>query len=352
MRLSAIEKVVWGDEPKNIIITHINSPVLRSAMNWYNNIYDIDKGKLWISQWMQKNNYSARDIQLFNKNCKYISSSFASPCRMMNNGIDIPEELFNRLRVQLDVLIIPFKVEPPAFKVDKQWEKTSNTICKIEEILDSFYNSNYQYTKPDVYGILLSDGTSPNQAKLILTYYNDILNHLKLHSNEEEFSRLKKKQVKNYTLFLEDICSDISKHTKNPSIVKKKKPRTLKAKSASTLVKNIKYKKSDDILKITSLDPVGIIKASSVLLFNTKYKRLSLLEASDFSGLSVKGTSIINFCEHTSISKTIRKPDLILHDLLKGTKSNLTKNIDSITSKSRVPTGRISVDVVILRIIN
>jgi hypothetical protein len=65
--------------------------------------------------------------------------------------------------------------------------------------------------------------------------------------------------------------------------------------------------------------------------------------------LNVKGTSIIGFDEHKSITKTLRKPEEKLKEFAKASKIQLRKFIEDIKATETKLNGRISVDVILLR---
>jgi hypothetical protein len=115
------------------------------------------------------------------------------------------------------------------------------------------------------------------------------------------------------------------------------------------LVKSVQYMPESKEFNLESIDPVNIVGASGLLCFNTKTKKLTLFEASNKEGLSVKGTTIQNFSE-SSIIKTIRKNNLtLLNNITEGRIDYTKRVINNIKTKNAIPTGRINKDTVILR---
>ena len=90
---------------------------------------------------------------------------------------------------------------------------------------------------------------------------------------------------------------------------------------------------------------------SSLWVFNTKTRKLGIYAAVDAGGLSVKGTTITNFNESTSIQKTIRKPNDVLPKVLSGGKIVLKKLLSEINATEQTLTGRINTDIILLRVI-
>jgi polyphosphate kinase 2 (PPK2 family) len=130
-----------------------------------------------------------------------------------------------------------------------------------------------------------------------------------------------------------------------------RKPRKKKEKPASKIVTKVKVKDEDKQYKIKSIKATDIVGAQQLWLFNTKYRVLTVLNAMGAAGLSVKGTTVINFDEKTSQTKTLRKPELSLATVMTGGKIALKKLMDTIKCNPKKVTGRINTDIVILRAI-
>lgn len=349
-RQTNVEETVWGSEPVVREITDINSKEFRSILGWYNQFSEIENSKKWISVWMKKG-YTHEQIANFNSNCKHIATSYAVIARLINRETKVPIELVNRLKSELEQYLVKEKTvsdrNTPNVQ-DRIQEKISDCIGDIESILDQFYINNYTYQKPNVYDILVTHNIKGSQSKSILEYYTDLLNEVTTNSSDEYYSRLTKKQIKNYIQFLTDICFDITKYSQN-IIIKKSRKKNSKEKSAIQLTKKIKYRKTDTEYKLVSVDPINIIKAMVVIAFVPKYKKIIKYEAIDNTGLSIKGSTIQNFSIEESVAKVIRRPNDILNEFMSGAKSSLNKKMESIKSKSSIPSGRINGEVLILR---
>ena len=100
-----------------------------------------------------------------------------------------------------------------------------------------------------------------------------------------------------------------------------------------------------------SVEPKEIIKASQLWIFNTKNRKLGVYHAQDPQGLSIKGSTVINFDEDKSVTKTLRKPDEILPQVMKAGKVALRKVLEDIRSVEVCLTGRINKDIILLRVI-
>jgi hypothetical protein len=145
------------------------------------------------------------------------------------------------------------------------------------------------------------------------------------------------------------IVKDAERLAANAS--KQRKPRKKKPVSFEKMVAKIKYKVKDDSLKLQSVDPVKVVGAIQLWVYNTKTRKLGVYNAEDESGLKVKGTTIKNYVESTSISKTLRKPEKTLPLVVDGGKIALRKVLDGVNSKPIKMNGRIGKDTLLLRVI-
>jgi hypothetical protein len=115
------------------------------------------------------------------------------------------------------------------------------------------------------------------------------------------------------------------------------------------LLSKVQYCPEYPELNIKSIEPKSIIGSNQVWLYNTKYRKLILLNAQDGTGFSIKGTTIYNIDEQTSIQK-IAKPEVVL-GVLKATKVGLRNIMTNIRTTASSVTGRLNTDTIILKAI-
>lgn len=165
---------------------------------------------------------------------------------------------------------------------------------------------------------------------------------------EEGYSHLNKNQRKDALAFYEkmfqafDILLAENKHAR---LVRKPK-----VKSASELVKKLKFKLSDSDFGIASKNPADIIGASTVVVFNCKTRKVGIYHAEPNALLGVKGTTLQFFDEKKSVQKTIRKPSEVLPDWKKATKFRAPKLFDSLKTTETKLNGRFNAETVILQV--
>ena len=128
-----------------------------------------------------------------------------------------------------------------------------------------------------------------------------------------------------------------------------RKPRKRKPPSFEKMVSKVNYKERDDSLRLVSVDPIKIIGASQLWVYNTKTRNLGVYNALDVSGLGMKGTTLQNYGSD-SIAKILRKPEDVLPDVVTGGKIKLRKVMDNINAKPKKLNGRLNKDTILLRI--
>jgi hypothetical protein len=158
----------------------------------------------------------------------------------------------------------------------------------------------------------------------------------------EGYSNFTKRELKKYLTFLESIVADCEQQV--VSAKASRKPRARKPKSPTQLVAKMKYLQEFENLK--SIKPTEIIASKEVWIYNTKYRRLFRYVAADASGLSVKGTTLLNYSTSESVGKTLRKPEEVFQNF---TKKWLNDSLKKLKTKDIAVNGRVNEDCIILK---
>jgi hypothetical protein len=163
----------------------------------------------------------------------------------------------------------------------------------------------------------------------------------------EAYSNLSKQELKKFDQFHRNLigaCVMMQEVAKVERAPRKKKPV-----SQEKLVAKLKYKKDDNGLGIVSQNPVQIIGAREVWLYNTKTRKLAQYKAVDERGLSVKGTGLLNYSTD-SVEKTLRKPVETLADFKKASKVKLRTFLKDLSTVDIPASGKFNEHQIILRI--
>jgi hypothetical protein len=129
-----------------------------------------------------------------------------------------------------------------------------------------------------------------------------------------------------------------------------RKPRAKKTQPKEKIVAKLKYAKTDEQLKLVSINPTEIIGVKELWVYNIKSRKIGKYVANEYLELGVKGTSITGFNENLSVQKTLRKPEEQLKEFKAAGKVQLRKFLDDIRAVDIKLNGRINEDIILLRI--
>jgi len=335
-----------GDEPT---ATQIENSTIRS-INWYNAMCSKEEAREYLASYLAAHNRSA-DQKLLSKvsdtwlplsACWMARISIVSPeTAKKNNWATLIDEYLKEAFTHLEVEKKTVTSDKPSIQ-DRIRERGYDIIGDIEEMIDK----NEEFS---LYDWLKKNEIPAMYASKIIEYYGPWLNDLieAYEGDIEGYTNFSKKELKNRIAFFGKLMEDASKY----GSVAKKTRATRKPKPVSTdkLVKNVKFQKESNEHKIASVTPNSIIGAQSLWTFNTKYNTLSVFNAMGPSGLSVRGTTIIDFDESTSRSIKIgRKTNERLETVLKGGKIVLKRLVEEMETAAN---GRLNENTILLKVV-
>ena len=235
------------------------------------------------------------------------------------------------------------------------FEKTRDYIGEIEGSIDDCFSVRDFKTVFDPYDLMRSLDIKGAHTKHIVPVYQKKLEEIEeaLKGKDDQlvegYSFLSKKELKEYASLLKRVIDDCAKIAHTAKLTRA--PRKKKTKSVDKIIEKLQYKKEDSEYKAASINPVDIIGAVQLWVFNTKTRKLGCYNATDSGGLNIKGTTLINFNEENSMQKTVRKPEIVLPATLKAGKVALRKVLTDINAVEQALTGRINSDIILLRVI-
>jgi len=239
----------------------------------------------------------------------------------------------------------PKSFDPKGFNFKQHFQNTNVTQAHARKIA-GFYDGEVKE-----YNELLN---FPSKAKIAKMdeHAQDMLEQLK-----EGYAHLKKEDVKKILEALGNLqmaCQLVVDTSKAIRKTRKRKP-----KSADKLVEKLKYLKVDNKFSIASINPVEIIFANELWVFNVKTRKIGKYVASNIdpqgaqregSGLSVKGTTIIGFSEKESVQKTLRKPEEKIKEFKDAGKVKLRTFLEDINAVDIKLNGRINPETILLKV--
>lgn len=240
---------------------------------------------------------------------------------------------------------------------DRLQEQAGRIAEKIDLAIDAWMQDPEGFDPKSfkLTGELRSVGAKAAHARFIKAFYEtDHAELIELASGKadeqlrEAYSRYPRKHIRKLIEFYELVKASCEQIAAEAKVLRK--PRAKKVKSAEELTKKLKFKLSDDKLGISSAHPASIIGAQGVVVYNTKNRKIGMYVSKSSNGLSVKGSSIIDFTEK-SYQKTLRKPDVQLREFKE---QNTQKRVETWLSKIKATetklNGRINGEIIILKV--
>ena len=249
----------------------------------------------------------------------------------------------------------PLVVQPSI--QDRLRETAFRMTEEIEDAIEGFQ------TDPETFdpkafkmlNLLKGKAVKAAHARVIKTLYSRDLAELEELASgkadeqlKEGYSHRSRKQIKNLIAFYQEImsaCDMLSQEAKA-----NRKPKARKAQPKEKIVAKLKYMKTNEPLKLVSINPTDIIGSKELWIFNTKTRKLGKYIAAEYQDLGIKGTTITGFNEHTSVQKTVRKPEEKLKEFKSAGKVQLRKFLEDINATDTRMNGRINEDTILLKV--
>jgi len=351
-----VAKLLSGDEPNININSKYPEVEVSRAYSWYNTNHIPEEGREWLIVYLQSNNYSTDFIN--NIKLKQIPMVFCSIARLLTRNIQLPEKTiinFNKFLQEQNTdsgSEVKNKKVSYVSKLLTVDSKIDIIMSNIEEATDQLIlTGKYEYS---LYNDIKSqDIKSPTVKEIYSRLQSRIQQVLELadnpKSNIKEYyikhTREQKKAVIEFHRMLDADCIKALQVTKVVRQNRKKRPI-----NAEKVLKTFNYKKEDTQLKIHSIEPSKILNSSILVVYNTKYKRMTVFVAKEGEKLSVKGTSILNYDDTKTESKRVKKPEEATSQILSGTNSSILKTFAKFKSTPQAVTNRINEDTLLLRV--
>jgi hypothetical protein len=357
-----IESMYVGVEP--IIIGQPTKVELAKALSWYNYMYDAKTAKQYIVDYVKSNPfYSKEDLQRV-RNCSdnYFGITAPSLARILNNGGELCDNHVKFLHSLINTAIISklntVEVEsdiPTTTIRDRIESKANLVIDEFDQIIDQVLKTR-KAVPFSAYDYYRANDISAPVVRIVGVCYTPTLAELDgaLGGDKtlsEGYSCFTTKELKVLRDTVKSIIDDCDRYLNNKKVLRAVKPRKVKEKSSVQVVAKLKYKKSDETLKLVSIAPHDIVKADTLWVYNTATRVLGRYQAEIGKSLTVSGTTIKNFDPDLSAGKKLRKPEEALKAMLGCTKPQLKKFLGTLTTTESKLNGRINEDTILLKVL-
>ena len=359
-RQKLIEKADRMMKGVEVVLSEENyrSDLLR-ALNYYNTNHDDKEKKKWLIAYIAKT-----DKKLAVELLKLDEDLFRHAgivARLIEGGSFVAEKEMTFLKDRIAHLTeLTKKEKPVAKKVAPKTavpapsiqqridEKAHDLAAEIDGAIDEFILTKGK-SEFSAKNYLLSKEVAAPIAKRIGEFYVGTSKELrealagKCEQLKEGYSNFTKRELKKFADFVDQIIADCSQAVQTAKATRA--PRKRKPVPLAKQVAKVKYMKSFEELKLTSVKPENIIGAKEVWIYNTKYRKVQVYRA--MADLAIKGTTIIGFDVADSKSMTLRKPEEFFKGLTM-TKRPLNAAFKTLKTKPAAPNGRINEECIIL----
>ena len=311
--------------------------------------------------------------KLFAKYPTHKMSTVAKYAYVVNRGAVLSEEDTAIINTQLELILAwaneqtaeveeVVVEEKPKGKVisiqDRMRDQISELLGQWEGYIDDWREGEYDIKKFNPYKEMLSyqPAIKPAHAKIIQDSYAGMLAEAReVFAFEDEdikeayvFWTGRKAERQKFLSFFEAI------HTACDTIINTgkatRKTRAKKAPNKDKLVAKLKYKESEPTLGLASINPISILDANALWVYNTKNRKLIKYVADPLlKVLSIKGTTIIGFDEANTVQKTVRKPD-VLKGAGKLARTKFDKMYNDLTTTETKANGRLNDHCILVRV--
>ncbi len=352
----------------------------RRAMDHYRLESGVKELKVKVVEWMHSQGYDRADIRAIRKTKdKYFNGTMVGVAACLVKGMPEIHADFNQgrdtsawLRAEIEKVMkdggadleddedAPKEEKPTVIMPSIQERVRDAAYAMTDEIEDAFQSfqtdpENFDPKAFKILNLLKGKGAKAAHARIIRDFYGrDLAELLELAGGNadeqlrEGYKHRSRKQIKSLITFLQEIESACNMLMQEAKV--NKKPRKTKAVSKDKVVSKLKYKKTDEPLKLVSINPADIIGMKELWIYNSKTRKLGKYVASEFNDLGVKGTTITGFDEHKSVQKTLRKPADQLKEFKAAGKVALRKFLEDINAVDTKMNGRINEETLLLKV--
>lgn len=370
-----MQKASVGTEPLGATI-NADEPGYRvnlmAAFNWYNYEKDIKVARQYLKTWVKSQ--KTYDMKKFDAVIDNLTAPvYGWMARLLTHGAKLSDADLTNFNNKIQELLGQYRVAAPVVVEDKQdtparrsiqeamLEKQREFLGEMEGEFDNFILNDCKPTEFDCYKYLQGNNVAKQYASALI----DLFAQRKAEFDEvlitqdeqliEAYGCYSLSQVKRTIQWLEAVIAGAEKY--NNFKKANRKVRVKKQKPPAVQVAKMQYLKEASIvgaknsITIGSVSPVQIVGAQQLWVYNVKSKKLGVYNATGSSGFSVKGTSLQGYDPESSIQKTLRKPDVVIPDMLAAGKVALRKILPDLTTTETKLTGRINADTVLLRVV-
>jgi hypothetical protein len=306
MRSTQGREPVWDTERAAAMSQDEFDHFLRKSFFYYNYYYTQKDCKRHVVKWMQDNQYSKADVSKFVRSPdRAIPMTACGLVMAARQGMPMREKELAYLRDRLHEAVNSDDLEPevatdkttpvPVVRAptiqDRLNEKTAEHLAHFEGLYDDVIAGND--VKPDAFNYLTANTVPQSQINKFVELFNNRKTELTAAQAREDedlaeaYRHYKAADFKRHYAFFDSVLDALDQYRS----VKKtqKKARVKRAPNKEKVVSKLKYMKEEKTLKLVSINPVDIVGAQELWVYNTKTRKLYKYIADSLQGpLGVK----------------------------------------------------------------
>jgi hypothetical protein len=353
---SVEEQQAWTD-------SEYRTQVMRT-LNWYAHTQDKKKSAEWLSQFLARNPRRQKTADAVRRGDVWPGTTVGFALRAGRVGLALRFGTLRTLVKQLkqadkgvdtSTQVVEVVVDDkPKFNIQERMaEKTSEFLGELEGRFDDFI-AEFK-GEPKLVELMTQMNVPAVQVKTVTEFISKKISEFEEVNNSkdpqvlEAYKHLGKRQITAMVKWWTQALTDANSY----NVVKKaaKAPRKKKAVLPEKVVAKLKYAKEFKELALKSADPTTILTAQELWVYNTKTRKLGIYIADQYAGtLTVKNSSIMGFDATASVQKTLRKPKEQIKEFTANGKPAAKKWFKGIKSTEIKLNGRISTDVILLKV--
>jgi len=347
---SSADQLLGAEEYRNKIL---------SAFNYYNATLDLkDRRKALLAYFKSIGQDNKVDLTAI-KDSEF-NQTLAAMCRMLLLGYT-PDKKSNTWFLDTLTALVHMAKErnaaqkkaaqettaiPPPTIQDRVEVQAKTYVADLDGRVDAFILGGCK----DVFDMLAwlqEHNIKPVYAKHIAGIYQPVLDELKAVKHDkvlrEGYSTFSKKQLENYTAFMQNIVDGATQW-----FAANKTQRKPRKRNPQVALKHLKYLPEHKDLSLKSIDPKKLLECEEVWTYNTKTRMLATYYTQDNQVMTIKGTTIKGFAKE-SCQRKLRNPKNFFASLDGGVGIRSLHAVTStLTTKDLAVNGRINNTTVIL----
>ena len=358
------EELMFDGQPS----AELRQSELARRCNWYNYTQDKKTAKKWIAEWLDQNKHKDLAKEFVKIKDAWTPLTCGWYSRMAIIGLELTEHeatfIVKRCRESIvnhqrsssdDEEQVKDKPKRPNIQ-EIMIAKAHEAGGEIDGVWDDYVQGDIKASqKPEgIQNILANYNILAQHVSILKDQWIKEQNELKeAHAGtdadlSEAYSCYTKTQLKNMIAYCAAIISELDAYHQSKKAkvgTRKKKPQP-----PEKIVRKLKHLRTYPEFKLETVEPVKILKASELWVYNVKNRKLQYYVADDYAKtFMVKGTSILGFDTNKSAQKTLRKPEETIKQLRMSGKPDSRKLFDGLKTTATAVNGRFNENLIIIK---